>query len=413
MPRCAHPANRVGLCAVIGSLWFEDVTRPQAAALEHDVSVDVAVLGAGIVGLTTALLLERQGARVAVLEGRRVAAGASGYNTAKLSSLHGLSYRKLVGSLGADAARAYGEANEAGIARVFELAGELEHRLRPAAQAELHLHRVGVRSRSGARGGGGGARARASGVVCRGRRPAVPGGGRRALRRAGGVPPGEVPGRARRGTRRVGVRGHDGHERARRARAHGRRPGGERRARRGGHAPALPRPRALLRPLPPGALVRRGRPDDRCARGHVPLDRAARSFDQGARRLAACGRGEPQDGPGRRRGALRAARGVGARALRDRARAALGHSGPHACGRRALRGAPRPALVRRLGGHRLPQVGSRHGHGRGGAARRPDRRHANTPGPSSSTRSACGRGRAPARSCRRTRTWRSASSATA
>ena len=93
--------------------------------LEHDLSVDVAVLGAGIVGLTTALLLERQGARVAVLEGRRLAAGASGYNTAKLSSLHGLTYRSLVGTLGSDAARAYGEANEAGIARVFELAGQL------------------------------------------------------------------------------------------------------------------------------------------------------------------------------------------------------------------------------------------------------------------------------------------------
>ncbi|HMJ95633.1 MAG TPA: FAD-dependent oxidoreductase [Thermoleophilaceae bacterium] len=107
------------------SLWFEDVMRPQRAPLEHDVSVDVAVLGAGIVGLTTALLLERNGARVAVVEARRVAAGASGYNTAKLSSLHGLSYRKLAGSLGAEAARTYGEANEAGIARVFELAGEL------------------------------------------------------------------------------------------------------------------------------------------------------------------------------------------------------------------------------------------------------------------------------------------------
>ncbi len=107
------------------SLWFEDVTRPQREALEHDVSVDVAVLGAGIVGLTTARLLERNGARVAVLEGRRVAAGASGYNTAKLSSLHGLSYGKLVRSLGSELARAYGEANEAGIARVFELSAEL------------------------------------------------------------------------------------------------------------------------------------------------------------------------------------------------------------------------------------------------------------------------------------------------
>jgi glycine/D-amino acid oxidase-like deaminating enzyme/nitrite reductase/ring-hydroxylating ferredoxin subunit len=109
----------------MGSLWFEDVTRSQREALERDVSVDVAVLGAGIVGLTTALLLKRNGARVAVLEGRRVAAGASGYNTAKLSSLHGLSYRKLVRTLGSELAGAYGEANEAGIARVFELAEEL------------------------------------------------------------------------------------------------------------------------------------------------------------------------------------------------------------------------------------------------------------------------------------------------
>ena len=110
---------------MVGSLWFQDVTRPARAPLDRDVTVDVAVLGAGIVGLTTALLLERQGARVAVLEARRVAAGASGYNTAKLSSLHGLTYGKLAGSLGMDAARTYGAANEAGIARVFELTDEL------------------------------------------------------------------------------------------------------------------------------------------------------------------------------------------------------------------------------------------------------------------------------------------------
>jgi glycine/D-amino acid oxidase-like deaminating enzyme/nitrite reductase/ring-hydroxylating ferredoxin subunit len=109
----------------VGSLWFQDIPRPARAPLDRDVTVDVAVLGAGIVGLTTALLLERQGARVAVLEARRVAAGASGYNTAKLSSLHGLTYKRLAGSLGMDAARTYGAANEAGIARVFELTEEL------------------------------------------------------------------------------------------------------------------------------------------------------------------------------------------------------------------------------------------------------------------------------------------------
>jgi glycine/D-amino acid oxidase-like deaminating enzyme len=77
------------------------------------------------VGLTTALLLEREGMDVVVLEMRRAAAGATGYNTAKLSSLHGLTYTRLEGSLGRDAARLYGNANEAGIARVFELADEL------------------------------------------------------------------------------------------------------------------------------------------------------------------------------------------------------------------------------------------------------------------------------------------------
>jgi glycine/D-amino acid oxidase-like deaminating enzyme/nitrite reductase/ring-hydroxylating ferredoxin subunit len=110
---------------VADSLWLQDPTRPARAPLDRDLTVDVAVLGAGIVGLTTALLLEREGARVAVLEGRRVGAGASGYNTAKLSSLHGLTYSRLADSLGSDAARTYGAANEAGIARVFELAEKL------------------------------------------------------------------------------------------------------------------------------------------------------------------------------------------------------------------------------------------------------------------------------------------------
>jgi len=93
--------------------------------LDRDVQADVVVVGAGIVGLTTALLLEREGMDVVVVEMRHVAAGATGYNTAKLSSLHGLTYTRLAGSLGRDKARLYGEANEAGIRRVFDLAEEL------------------------------------------------------------------------------------------------------------------------------------------------------------------------------------------------------------------------------------------------------------------------------------------------
>jgi glycine/D-amino acid oxidase-like deaminating enzyme len=113
------------VAAVLRSLWLEGRERAERAPLERDVSADVAVVGAGIVGLTTALLLEREGASVAVLEMRHVAAGATGYNTAKLTSLHGLTYSQLQKRHGDQKARDYGEANEAGIARVFELAGEL------------------------------------------------------------------------------------------------------------------------------------------------------------------------------------------------------------------------------------------------------------------------------------------------
>src|SRR5919106_4479212 len=99
---------------MVRSLWFEGRERASRPPLAEDLSVDVAVVGAGIVGLTTAFLLEREGASVAVLEMRHVAAGATGYNTAKLSSLHGLTYSQLKRTLGTDHARTYGDANEAG-----------------------------------------------------------------------------------------------------------------------------------------------------------------------------------------------------------------------------------------------------------------------------------------------------------
>jgi glycine/D-amino acid oxidase-like deaminating enzyme len=110
---------------VLRSLWFEGRDRAPRPALDRDIGVDVAVVGAGIVGVTTAFLLEREGLKVAVLEARHLCAGATGYTTAKLSSLHGLTYAKLANTLGREHARTYGEANEAGIARVFEIADEL------------------------------------------------------------------------------------------------------------------------------------------------------------------------------------------------------------------------------------------------------------------------------------------------
>jgi glycine/D-amino acid oxidase-like deaminating enzyme len=74
----------------LSSLWLDTSEGRPRPALAEDTGVDVCVVGAGIAGLSAAFELSRRGASVAVLEARHVAAGASGYNTAKLSSLHGL-----------------------------------------------------------------------------------------------------------------------------------------------------------------------------------------------------------------------------------------------------------------------------------------------------------------------------------
>lgn len=70
------------------SLWL-DRPLPAHPPVEAGRSFDVVVMGAGLTGLTTALLLARGGARVGVLEARHVGAGTTGNTTAKLSLLQG------------------------------------------------------------------------------------------------------------------------------------------------------------------------------------------------------------------------------------------------------------------------------------------------------------------------------------
>lgn len=71
--------------------WWHDqnTARPTYAPLTEDLSCDVAVVGAGLVGATTALALARAGCSVVVLEGRTVAAGTTGGTTGKVSLLQG------------------------------------------------------------------------------------------------------------------------------------------------------------------------------------------------------------------------------------------------------------------------------------------------------------------------------------
>jgi glycine/D-amino acid oxidase-like deaminating enzyme/nitrite reductase/ring-hydroxylating ferredoxin subunit len=102
-------------------LWIATSPAPAFPELRGRVEVDVAVVGGGITGLTAALLLTRAGHSVALVEAGRVASGATGYTSAKVSSLHGLTYADLVETHGEDTARSYAEAAQGGLGQVAAL----------------------------------------------------------------------------------------------------------------------------------------------------------------------------------------------------------------------------------------------------------------------------------------------------
>jgi glycine/D-amino acid oxidase-like deaminating enzyme/nitrite reductase/ring-hydroxylating ferredoxin subunit len=119
------------------SAWL--ATRPEPRSfptLDRDARADVAVLGGGIVGITTALLLREAGLDVVLLEADRLAHGVSGHTTAKVTSQHGLVYARLRARFGAEGARTYAEANQAALEwiadRVASDAIECDFRRRPA-----------------------------------------------------------------------------------------------------------------------------------------------------------------------------------------------------------------------------------------------------------------------------------------
>jgi glycine/D-amino acid oxidase-like deaminating enzyme/nitrite reductase/ring-hydroxylating ferredoxin subunit len=105
------------------SYWLEDADL-RHPRLDGDVDVDVAVIGAGITGVTTAYLLAQAGTRVALLERGGVGHGATGYTTAKITVGHAVIYGDLRDSFGVETARAYAASNQQAIEAVAALVRE-------------------------------------------------------------------------------------------------------------------------------------------------------------------------------------------------------------------------------------------------------------------------------------------------
>lgn len=105
-------------------VWFATPRPGPFPPLNGRSSCDVAVVGGGLTGLLTALLLARAGRSVRVLEARRVGDGTSGHTTGKVSLLQGTKLSRVLRTNPPRVARDYVEAGREGQAWLRRYADE-------------------------------------------------------------------------------------------------------------------------------------------------------------------------------------------------------------------------------------------------------------------------------------------------
>ncbi len=104
------------------SYWNATASASAFPALSGEMDVDVAIIGGGIVGVTTARMLKDRGLTFALVEARGVGEEVTGKSTAKITSQHNIAYTVIESKFGADGARLYADANETGVRTIAELA---------------------------------------------------------------------------------------------------------------------------------------------------------------------------------------------------------------------------------------------------------------------------------------------------
>ena len=106
------------------SPWLQH-EMPTFPALDRDLQVDVAIIGAGVAGATTAWLLREAGCSVALIDRGRAGAGDTGHTTAHLTCVTDARLHELVRDFGEDGARAIWEGGMAAIECIASIAGRI------------------------------------------------------------------------------------------------------------------------------------------------------------------------------------------------------------------------------------------------------------------------------------------------
>lgn len=104
----------------------EEAIKGARPALQENISSEAVVIGAGMAGVLTAYLLQQRGVNVVLLECKEAGSGITKNTTAKITSQHGLIYRKLMIYKGEERAWEYATANQRAIEKYEEIINQLE-----------------------------------------------------------------------------------------------------------------------------------------------------------------------------------------------------------------------------------------------------------------------------------------------
>lgn len=103
------------------SLWMSIAVAPQAVPLQKDEQADIAIIGSGIAGLSTAYELSERGFSVIVIDRGPIAGGMTARTSAHLAPLCDDLQSEMQKIKGEDAARLFYESHAAGINRIEEI----------------------------------------------------------------------------------------------------------------------------------------------------------------------------------------------------------------------------------------------------------------------------------------------------
>jgi glycine/D-amino acid oxidase-like deaminating enzyme len=106
------------------SVWMDTSKMPTFAPLEEDLSCDVCIVGAGIVGLTTAYHLVRAGADVVILDDGPACGGETSRTTAHLTAVLDDRFQWLEQVHGEESVRKSTESHLAAINRIETIVRE-------------------------------------------------------------------------------------------------------------------------------------------------------------------------------------------------------------------------------------------------------------------------------------------------